>query len=251
VTKQPLDPAYVVLKDRSGNEVNSAFTDIDGRYGFLLQPGTYTIEASKTNYTFPSKKLFGRIDDELYDGLYFGGPIITNHVGEVIIRNIPLDRENFDWNEFAKSEKNLTLFYSKRDVLKHRIYLALFVLGFIISVISLLTVPQPYNFIIFGAYTAILLLRLFGFKPKSFGAVHERSTGQSLSYGIVRIFSESLGSELSQRVLDQFGRYYALVPPGDYHITIEKKNDDASYSLVYSSPVFNSPKGVINQNFEV
>jgi hypothetical protein len=39
VTKRPLDPAYVVLKNLQGKQIASAITDLDGRYGFLVEPG--------------------------------------------------------------------------------------------------------------------------------------------------------------------------------------------------------------------
>ena len=55
-TKQPLDPVYVVLSDTSGNEIASAITDLDGRYGFAVPAGTYVLSVRKTNYDFPSKR---------------------------------------------------------------------------------------------------------------------------------------------------------------------------------------------------
>ena len=60
VTKQPLDPAYVVLKDASGNELSASITDLDGRYGFLLNPGSYTIVANKNTLLFSVKKIGGQ-----------------------------------------------------------------------------------------------------------------------------------------------------------------------------------------------
>ena len=36
------------------------------------------------------------------------------------------------------------------------------------------------------------------------------------------------------KVLDRFGRYYALMSPCNYRITIERKNADESYSVVYT-----------------
>ena len=72
VTKQPLDPAYVILEDKKGNEVATSITDLDGRFGFLVPSGKYRLVAKKTNYTFPSSKLFNKNNDELYNNLYFG-----------------------------------------------------------------------------------------------------------------------------------------------------------------------------------
>ena len=113
ITKQPLDPAYVTLIDQNGKKIASAITDLDGRYGFLTETGTYRIEANKTHYIFPSKKLAGRTQDELYANLYFGELFDVRSRNEAVIRNIPLDPINFDWNEFAKRDKKLMKYYSK------------------------------------------------------------------------------------------------------------------------------------------
>src|SRR3990167_8656152 len=90
ITKRPLDPAYVTVMQEHGSEIADAITDLDGRYGFLLPNGVYRIQAAKTNYQFPSKKLHGKDNDELYDNLYYGEPISANE-GVLVMRNIPLD----------------------------------------------------------------------------------------------------------------------------------------------------------------
>lgn len=251
VTKQPLDPAYVSLLDQNGKEVTSSITDLDGRYGFLLGPGIYKIVASKTNYTFPSKKLLGKVQDELYSDLYFGEPFAVGQYGEVVIRNIPMDQDGFDWNEFAKRQKSLTLFYSKKDLWAGRIINGLFFVGFVSAIISLFAVPEPYNTIIFAFYGLILILRVTGLKSKTAGIIKDGKTGVPLSFAIVTVFSEAIDRKIMEKVADKYGKYYCLVPPGDYYITIQKKNDDESYTQVYKSPVFHSKKGVINGNIDI
>ncbi|MEZ4211201.1 MAG: carboxypeptidase-like regulatory domain-containing protein [Candidatus Paceibacterota bacterium] len=84
VTKQPLDPVYVMLKDSFGKEISTSITDLDGRYGFQVPAGQYSIFANKANYTFPSVKLVGKTEDELYHDLYFGETLSVEKDGEVI-----------------------------------------------------------------------------------------------------------------------------------------------------------------------
>ncbi len=247
VTKQPLDPAYVVLQDLQGNEVNTAITDLDGRYGFLLFPGKYTIVANKTNYIFPSKKLAGKVQDELYGDLYFGEQLDVASDGAIITKNIPLDPEHFDWNEFAKGNQKLMLFYSRRDKIMKKISSISFSVGLVVAVIALLAAPQPYNMGIFGLYCVLLVVKMFGVKQKAHGSVVEKSTGLPLAFAIVRVFSIDLNRELFSRVTDKFGRYYCLVPKGKYTISIEKKNADESYTPVYTSPTIDAEKGVISE----
>ncbi len=251
VTKQPLDPAYVVLQDGQGNEVNTSITDLDGRYGFLLAPGTYTIVANKTNYTFPSKKLAGRSADELYSDLYFGEPITVIEAGSVLTKNIPLDPQNFDWNEFAKSQKQVSRFYSKRDLLRRRITDGAFSVGFAVALIAFFAAPHPYNIAIFTLYILLLLLRIFGTKRKVLSSVIEQSTNTPLAFAIIRIYLAGPNQELMHRVTDKFGKFYALVPPGDYYMTIEKKNTDETYTLVKTTSVFSVKNGVIEEHLAV
>ncbi len=250
VTKQPLDPAYVVLQDLAGNEVSTCITDLDGRYGFLVPPGKYKMIANKTNYSFPSKKLFGRSQDELYQELYFSEEFEVKE-GEVISKNIPLDPIKFDWNEFAKKEKKLMRFFSKRDIWVARISDILFALGFIITVIALSVTPNTYNIIVFIFYVVMFLFKRTILKPRPFGNVKRSTTDDPLSFAIIRVFFAGSEREIIHKVTDKTGKYYCLIPNGSYYVKIENKNDDESYSLVYTSEVIDVDKGFINKKFRV
>lgn len=251
VTKQPIDPAYVVLKDLNGKEVSTAITDIDGRYGFLMQPGSYVIEANKTNYTFPSKQLAGVSSDELYPNLYFGGELNIDEENAVIAKNIPMDPIKFDWNEFAKKDKKLMRFYSKFDVLFSRFVEIAFVLGFVISLIALFAAPAPYNLIVFGVYVILMALRIMGLKPKRNGHITDKETNNPLSFAIIKIYAEGVNQPIVKKITDAYGRYFCLVPKGDYYVTVEKKNPDQSYSHVFTSGKVSAQKGIIHEDFKV
>ncbi|MFA6397822.1 MAG: Ig-like domain-containing protein [Candidatus Paceibacterota bacterium] len=248
-TKQPLDPVYVSLF-QNGVEITSCITDIDGRYGFLVPPGTYKIVSKKTNYMFPSKVLAGHFSDELYHDLYFGEEIKVSD-GEVIANNIPMDQEHFDWNEFAKNKKQLLQFYSKGGVLIGRISAFLFGIGMILAIITLLAFPKPYNVAIFSLYAVILLLQRTSFKKKTKGSLMEKDKEEPLSFAIVRIFSTATNVEIAHKVADNMGRYFCLVPNGNYYIEIEKKKFDGTYAKVYKSGNIEVTKGIVNRAFVV
>jgi uncharacterized protein YegL len=251
VTKQPIDPAYVVLQDLNGNEVATSITDLDGRYGFLVPKGQYRIIANKTNYEFPSKKLAGRLSDELYQELYFNEIIDIKEDGEVITKNIPMDPIKFDWNEFAKKDKKLMKFYSRRDVWVARITDFLFAAGFIITIISVLVSPIIYNFIILALYLLMLVLKKTLLKPRAFGYIKEKNTNNPLSFAVIRVFFTGSEHEVIHKVTDMTGKYYCLVPNGKYYTKIENKNLDQSYNLVHTSESIEVKKGYINKKFEV
>lgn len=250
VTKQPLDPAYVILQDLQGNEVATSITDLDGRYGFLVPEGSYRMIANKTNYLFPSKKLSGRTQDELYQDLYFSD-IIEVKEGEVITKNIPMDSIKFDWNEFAKKDQKLMKFFSKKELWLARISDILFTLGFLVSLISVIVSPVIYNIMIFSLYIILFIFRKLVLKPRAIGYIRHKLNQNPLSFAIMRVFFAGSEQEVIHKISDMSGRYYCLIPNGNYFVKIENKNPDESYSLVHVSEPIEVKKGHISKNFEV
>lgn len=251
VTKQPLDPAYVTLMNEAGEEVASAITDPDGRYGFVVDPGTYTIEAAKTNFVFPSQTLAGKSKDELYNNLYFGEKVTVKEHGEVITENIPMDPVGEDWNEQAKASmgSNVFSFFSKHDRVIIQIINFLFVVGFALSIFLIITAPNTWNIVIFFLYVFLLLVMLLGVRPTRSGKILH--SGESVPFAIVRIYNASLNKEIAHKVTNQYGQYYALVPKGEYYITVEAKNQSGNYSHIYTSETMRARNGVLNADFRV
>lgn len=252
ITKQPLDPVYVELNYLNGQPSATSITDLDGRYGFLVSAGSYKISAKKSNYEFPSKKLFGKTKDPLYDNLYFGEEIIKKEEDELIIKNIPMDPIGFNWNEFEKNKnKKLMRFYSKRDLFIARTANIAFFFGLLISVFALYLKPSLFNLIILGVYLFIIVLGFFGIKPHRPGFVTEKKTGYPLSFGVVRVFSSNLNREVGHAVIGKTGKYHLLVPNGYYYIKIEKKSGEDKYDPVFESDIFRVKDGHINKEFKI
>lgn len=250
VTKMPVDPAYVVVRDTTGKVVAECLTDMDGRYGFLLDPGTYYVTANKTHYQFPSKKLNMKTNDEIYQDLYFGEAIETNN-STIINRNIPLDPLEFDWNEFEKNKKNLMTFHKKNERTKEIISNVVFRAGFFITVLAAVYNPTTFNIVTLLLYTAVLLILMFGLKRKALGEIISESNKAPLSYSVVRVYSSDGENLITTKVADAYGRYYCLVPSGKYFVVIENKNNDGSYTKIFTSPLLDATNGIINQSFKV
>ena len=163
-----------------------------------------------------------------------------------------MDPVKFDWNEFAKKDKKLMSFYSKWDAVLRSISNAFFIIGFAVAIIAFFAAPYPYNTIIFVVYLVLLALRMLGMKPRPYGFIFEKGTHIPLSFAILRIIDPDSNREVSQKVADKYGRYYCLLPAGKYYVKIEKKNDDESYSLIYTSGVIDvSKKGIIKEKFQI
>jgi hypothetical protein len=249
-TKQPLDPAYVTLTDMTGKEVASSLTDIDGRYGFVVPPGTYTLSAKKTNYAFPSKKLQGVFEDELYTSLYFGEQVTITEEGEIINKNIPLDQLAFDWNEFAKNEQHRLTYFKKRDVIFGKISQVLFIGGFLFSLIALFATPTFFQILVTLVYVIIFFVRRCDPKLKATGFISKQD-GTPLPFAIIRLLSIATGQEIAHKVADKVGRYYAIVPNGTYNITIDEKTPDGSYIKHTLTRTVTITKGFLGEEVRV
>lgn len=256
ITKRPLDPAYVVLSKAptepgvAGDMVGESITDMDGRYGFLVPGGRYVITAGKTHYAFPSQKMAGRTRDELYDNLYFGEPVDVAHDGDVILRNIPMDPLEFDWNEFRKSQMGVTGKYRVFDKILSRLSTTLFVVGCVFAVVAYIASQSLWNTIVVGLYALMIAIRIVMGPLRPYGVVTEGATKTPLAFAIIRIFRAS-GSEVSHKVTDALGRYYCLLPKGSYTVSIEKKLDDGSYQKIFTSGQLRIKKRYLNKKFSV
>lgn len=250
VTKHPIDPALVTLVDDKGQEVKEAITDLDGRYGFMVGPGIYTIKAQKTNYQFPSNSMKGIFSDVLYDNLYFGEKIIIGSLGEVINKNIPMDPIGKDWNQIAKEKVGNVVFFSNFDMFLSRISPWLAYLGVLASLFFVIATNSLTDKVLLILSVAMVIGRIATPNLGWYGKV-EGKDGKPLSFALVQAISPVLGTPVAKSVTDELGRYYLLVPKGQYSIKVQQKQDDGEYLDVYTSEVFEANKGRINKEIVI
>lgn len=248
-TKRPLDPAYVSAL-RWGKEYRSAITDLDGRYGFLLPPGIYSLEAKKTHYKFPSQKLSGRGRDEMYDNLYFSGEITVGE-GELISRNIPMDPIHFDWNEFAKDKSGYIKFHSRRELVRARIFNGVYVLGFITACLTLIFSPSFFNIGVIVIYLSIVAASVLWRRKHKVVQVKNKISGEPIPFAIVRFFMAGVNEEIKSVVTDELGRFYQLLRPGDYYLTVEERQEGDTYKKIHQSETLHLSSGIIQSDIVI
>lgn len=246
VTKEPLDPAYVELVDAViDKNVAEAITDLDGRYGFLALRGMYYMRAHKTNYVFPSRRLAGRDHDVVYQDLYFGDTISSTEASAIRL-NIPMDPVGVDWNQMEKRRRGMMHFVTRMDPYILRIFDTLFFIGCAFTCIEVVMVPSVFSIGIAVLYVLLLVWRVPNGRPPVYGIV-TTAQDKPLAFGLIHFYSEG-GHEIVKRVIDIYGRYIAIVPPGAYHVTIEKRAGEEDLIKVYETDV-NAREGIINANF--
>ncbi|MCD8507981.1 MAG: carboxypeptidase regulatory-like domain-containing protein [Candidatus Pacebacteria bacterium] len=238
-TGQPLDPAYVQIFDAQGQEVGDAITDMDGRFSFLVPPGTYTLTAGKTHYTFPSQKQ----SHPLYTHIY-NGQEITLAQDEVITHNIPMDAVGQDWNEEAKKDMGVQHFFRRADTLAQKIITGLFIGGFIFSFYALFMSPTWYNVLIALLYVGTAIIMTLGTPDRAYGMVTRN--GAPLSGAVVHAHQAHTDKEVMHRVIGANGYYHMLVTPGQYYIVITLENQE-----IYRSQPFTASSGIIKKKINL
>jgi hypothetical protein len=194
--------------------IESAVTDKDGRYGFLVRPGDFYLTVQKKGYTFPSQyKVSG-----YFESVYTGGNItIKDKEDQTVMHNIPLDpqvKETFVFKLLAILIR-INRFFQK-------IHIPLIVIGFLFAISMLIAAYNIIYLLSIGFYALILALdylRLF--KARPYGIVSD-VYGHPLDMTIVRIFEKKTGRLFSTDVTDAEGRFRFLVNPGIYYLTAAK-----------------------------
>lgn len=246
-TKQPLDPVYVQLLDENGEEVATSITDIQGRFGFLIEkPGNYRLMAGKTNYAFPSDAMQGIHTDVLYDEVYHGETLALDRDG-VITKNIPMDPQAGDWNQEEKKRMRVGGVSKTVEIISNIIFYG----GLAFTLTMTVMEPTNINIIFTAVYLGMQILRMIGFHPRAYGVVKDSKTQKPVAHGIIKIFNAALQQRVAHAVTDDRGRYYALVPEGNYYMTVEEKKEDNTYEILYTSESFPTKQGIINSSFTI
>lgn len=246
-TKQPLDPVYVQLLNEAGEEIATSITDIQGRFGFLIEKtGMYRLQAGKTNYTFPSEEMQGVITDILYDEVYHGEDLFLDRDG-VITKNIPMDPQADDWNQAEKKRMRVGGVSKTAEIISNIIFYG----GLVFTLTMTVMNPTSLNIAFTVTYLGMQILRMIGFHPRAYGIIKDGKTQRPIVHGVIKIFNAALQQRVAHAVTDDYGRYYVLVPKGNYYMTIEEKNEDATYETLYTSESFSNKEGIINTSFQI
>jgi alpha-tubulin suppressor-like RCC1 family protein len=208
-TKQPIRGVIISLINQTGHVADTSVSDSRGRYGFLPNPGSYTIQISKQDYRLEKTNQ----KDALYGDTYIGGAIDIAQ-GQIEKINISLKTTVIDWQDFA--QRKIASFTSIFSIVKRDFFIVLFYTGFIISSGIALMFPSPLNITIFLVYLALLAYQLF-FKKNHYGMIKSSQTGKPVPFAIVTLYKEDNPQQrIAFAVSDVLGRYYLLTKNGTY-----------------------------------
>lgn len=239
-SKQPIDPAIVNLVDITENKVvEEAITDLYGRFGFLDRLGKFKITAAKTHYSFPSRNISGK-DDGIYQNIYRGEEFEIKEIDNVITPNIPMDPEQFDWNQQAKQK--YVKFHPVFDLFIMR---TLDLLSFVsVSVVGFLLLynPSVLTSVSFVISFAVVVLSLFLPPARLWGKLNDLPSGMKV---MIYLYPKALPTVVVGKAhVDVDGRYFLKSSPGNFILKIINLETGAE---LHVSEVKISGNGVLNQ----
>ena len=216
ITKQPLGLAVVRLYDAGTKTLKQTrVTDPQGRYMFLVDAGSYYVEAEKPGFTFPSDIMANTSDDGSYSDLYHGQVInISDGQQGIIIANIPLDQESIELTDQQILKKNFFAGWQKKVSW----------LGPLLSAAVCLVSPNGFTFAMLAIHLVIywVFRRLAeGQKNKDWGVVYDDLSSEPIYKAVTRIISPEYNKILDYSVTDRYGRYGFLAAKNVYYLTAD------------------------------
>lgn len=252
---QPIDPAYVKIYDRLGTVIAAVTTDLDGRFNVLLSEGTYRIEVSKTNYSFPSQLLLGKTNDRHHHGLYFGEEFTVSSGEHGLAFSIPMDPIADDWNQLEKKRRKLS-HHSDYEAITNALLLYLSVIAF---VLFFRLPPRALVTQIFAAIETILLVVWIIRRSQERTLYHSAvidAKGNAIPHARVSVFTKATHTKIATVTTTLNGHFASLVAPGEYSVEIERYyhaglNEHGEPNKPFVSKPFVVTTGVIARTFRV
>lgn len=210
LTKQPIDLAIVRIFDSAGKLMRTRVTDRDGRYGFLVPAGVYSVSVTKAGLIFPSR-LLGRVNyDENYGNLYYGDNINVPRAG-YINHNIPVDpiEGRMPWQRVLRRHFRMAT------------HNGVAFSGLIIGAAAYAVTRTNLSLVLLALHLVVFVVfrRLArGKRPRSWGKTHDVKTATILPHAVVRIFDTKYQRLLETQVSDNQGRFGFFVGKSSYRL---------------------------------
>jgi hypothetical protein len=209
-TKAPIPAVKITLFDSDMKELETTYSDKDGRFGFLAKEGVYKLGIEKKDYqTFTES-----VNDDLYGKLYIGKDLVVGG-DDVLSVNIALESITINWSEYA-SEKNKQ-YSGTWSLVKKYLFTTLYFIGFIITGLITYFYPSIFNIILLGI-NIIFFIIIFFIKKKSYGTVETKGRSP-VPFAVVNLYDEN-HIKKAFAVTDVIGRYYMLVDNGSYNMKV-------------------------------
>ena len=100
-------------------------------------------------------------------------------------------------------------------------------------------------------YLAIFSFQVFWRVSHKVTRILNKETGRPIPFALIKVWLPGLNTIVKKSVADQTGRFFFLIPPGTYYLTIEEKLPDGTYKEVLHTPDMELKGGVVKQDLLV
>jgi hypothetical protein len=212
--KQPVPFVVVRLFDaQSDTLLVTTVTDLDGRYGFPVAPGTYFLELKHDEFTFPSELSEKSIADE--EKIYKGGKFTVKEETAIDF-NIPIDPRQEGGGQSLK--ELLGKFWAKLKSWTRTgnsfFITFLFILNLVLTILNFNLLNAVFTLLYFLIIVVKIISKLK--KPRSWGVVFSSKTRVPIPSAFVKMYKEESNELMDTKITDKQGRYQFFVPKGDY-----------------------------------
>ncbi len=245
LSKMPVELAVVRLFDATTNRlIQTRVTDMQGRYQFLVDNGTYYLKVVKPGFVFPTVYFQTKKIDKEYSDLYQGGAIHVEKKDEDVIRNIPMD-------PIEQTMEHAPKLLFQRFMRKLQMIIA--ISGIVLALAVFLFSPSVFMFgvVLLHVLLFLLFLRLSHLRRENyFGVITNLKNRKPIKNAIVRIFETEFDRLLETQITDKNGRYSFLVGSNMYYLMIEKDGFERYTTEKMNFERKKSSK-IVNKNFEL
>ncbi len=221
-------PFAVVRLTQKGVLKQTTVSDLEGRYGFLIdQEGKYTLEVKSDGFKDYSSDINIKIVDS------------------EVIEDVKLDRIGGKVNFINKIR-----FYSKKEsfIIINTLWLIVALVGLSYTIVTAFQSPDLLNLIIIVLYGVLLtgnLLVLYGIRLKSIGKVKDIATNQGIENAAVRFYSTD--RQILVWLTNKTGSLKVNLKQGKYTLQASK----AGYEQIGSKDIEITKSGFINKNIQM
>ena len=81
--------------------------------------------------------------------------------------------------------------------------------------------------------------------------VKHASSGLPVPFALVRAYIPGIDQQIKSVATDALGRFFLLIPPGDYYLTVEEKLADGTYQKIHQTPTLHLTRGLVTKDLTV
>ncbi len=201
--------------------IKTTVSDLDGRYGFILDPGKYRLEVEHQDFKFPvvdATAFALQNDNQVYRGDEISVSGVTN-----VNFNIPMESKEY---KKGFSLKKLRKIWLNSGIVKLTQNMYFIYTLFVINI--LMVIDQFYwlflaSSIYYGIFVVIHLVAYFRKPSRTWGVVVDSKSNNPIPYAFVKVFNKTNGVLVDSKITDINGRFQFYPANGDYSLLVQAK----------------------------